>query len=68
MKNNAKSDVNDFVYVGVAGQIVGLAILGSAFQFQQLASFKSDVAIGGLVIYVACFAFGTRPDLLVADF
>jgi SP family galactose:H+ symporter-like MFS transporter len=47
--------------VGVAGQIVGLAILGSAFHFQQLASFKSYVAIGGLVIYVACFAFGLGP-------
>ena len=46
---------------GVAGQIVGLAILGAAFQFQQLASFKSYVAIGGLVIYVACFAFGLGP-------
>jgi sugar porter (SP) family MFS transporter len=47
--------------VGVAGQIVGLAILGAAFEFQQLASFKSYVAIGGLVIYVACFAFGLGP-------
>ncbi|WP_131196811.1 sugar porter family MFS transporter [Lichenihabitans psoromatis] len=47
--------------VGVAGQIVGLAILGAAFQFQQLAGFKSSVAIGGLVIYVACFAFGLGP-------
>ena len=47
--------------VGVAGQIVGLAILGAAFQFQQLASFKSSVAIGGLLIYVACFAFGLGP-------
>ncbi len=46
---------------GVAGQIVGLAILGAAFQFQQLASFKSEIAIGGLVIYVACFAFGLGP-------
>lgn len=46
---------------GVAGQIVGLMILGAAFQFPQLASFKSDVAIGGLVIYVACFAFGLGP-------
>jgi sugar porter (SP) family MFS transporter len=46
---------------GVAGQIVGLGILGAAFQFPQLASFKSDVAIGGLVIYVACFAFGLGP-------
>jgi MFS family permease len=47
--------------IGVAGQIVGLAILGAAFEFQQLASFKSYVAIGGLVIYVACFAFGLGP-------
>jgi SP family galactose:H+ symporter-like MFS transporter len=46
---------------GVAGQIVGLAILGAAFQFPQLASFKSDVAISGLMIYVACFAFGLGP-------
>jgi sugar porter (SP) family MFS transporter len=46
---------------GVAGQIVGLAILGAAFEFPQLASFKSDVAIGGLLIYVSCFAFGLGP-------
>jgi len=46
---------------GVAGQILGLAILGAAFQFQELASFKSYVATGGLVIYVACFAFGLGP-------
>lgn len=39
--------------IGVAGQIIGLAILGAAFQFQQLADFKSDVAIGGLVNYMA---------------
>ncbi|MHB1953011.1 MAG: sugar porter family MFS transporter [Sulfobacillus sp.] len=47
--------------VGVAGQVLGLAILGAAFHFAQLASFKSYVAIGGLVIYVACFAFGLGP-------
>ncbi|MDQ2751897.1 MAG: sugar porter family MFS transporter, partial [Bacteroidota bacterium] len=46
---------------GVAGQIIGLAILGAAFQFPQLAHFKSYVAIGGLGIYVACFAFGLGP-------
>ncbi|MDQ6812864.1 MAG: sugar porter family MFS transporter [Bacteroidota bacterium] len=46
---------------GVAGQIVGLAILGAAFQFPQLASFKSYVAIGGLAIHVSCFAFGLGP-------
>ncbi len=47
--------------VGVAGQVVGLAILGAAFRFPQLANVKSDVAITGLVIYVACFAFGLGP-------
>jgi len=46
---------------GVAGQIFGLAILGAAFQFPQLANFKSYIAIGGLGIYVACFAFGLGP-------
>ena len=47
--------------IGVTGQIIGLAILGAAFQFPHLVSFKSYVAIGGLVIYVACFAFGLGP-------
>ena len=47
--------------IGVAGQVIGLAILGAAFQFPQLASFKSYVAVGGLSIYVACFAFGLGP-------
>ena len=46
---------------GIAGQVVGLAILGAAFEFGQLASFKSDVAIAGLVIYVASFAVGLGP-------
>ena len=46
---------------GVAGQIVGLGVLGAAFEFPRLASFKSEVAIGGLLIYVACFAFGLGP-------
>ena len=47
--------------IGVAGQIIGLAILGAAFQFQQLANIKAYVATGGLAIYVACFAFGLGP-------
>ena len=46
---------------GVGGQILGLAILGAALRFPQLAGFKSPIAIGGLVIYVACFAFGLGP-------
>jgi sugar porter (SP) family MFS transporter len=47
--------------VGVAGQIVGLLILAAAFQFKQLAGIVGDVAVGGLVVYVACFAFGLGP-------
>jgi hypothetical protein len=47
---------------GVAGQSLGLAILGAAFQFTGLVAFKSEVAIGGLVIYVACFAFNLGPS------
>ena len=46
---------------GIAGQVVGLAVLGAAFQFQDLASFKSAIAICGLVIYVASFAIGLGP-------
>jgi len=46
---------------GIAGQIIGLGVLGAAFQFQQLASVKSYLAVGGLVTYVACFAFGLGP-------
>jgi len=47
--------------IGVAGQIVGMAILGAAFQFQQLSGFIGYIAIGSLAIYVACFAFGLGP-------
>ena len=47
--------------IGVAGQIVGLAILGAAFHLQQLASLTKDLAIGSLVIYVASFAVGLGP-------
>lgn len=47
--------------IGIAGQVVGLAVLGAAFEFEQLASFKSDVAIASLVIYVASFAVGLGP-------
>ena len=47
--------------IGVAGQIIGLAILGAAFQFPQLARNKSEVASGSLLIYVASFAMGLGP-------
>jgi MFS family permease len=46
---------------GIAGQVLGLAVLGAAFKFKQMASVKSDVAIAGLVIYVASFAVGLGP-------
>ena len=47
--------------IGIAGQVFGLAVLGAAFKFEQLAGFKSDIAIAGLVIYVASFAVGLGP-------
>jgi len=47
--------------VGIAGQIVGLAALGAAFHFKQLSSSVGDIAVGSLVVYVACFAFGLGP-------
>jgi sugar porter (SP) family MFS transporter len=47
--------------IGATGQIIGLAILGAALQFQQLANLKSDVAIAGLVIFVCSFAVGLGP-------
>ena len=47
--------------IGVAGQIVGLAALGAAFHFKQLSSSVGDIAVGSLVVYVACFAFGLGP-------
>lgn len=47
--------------VGIAGQVVGLAALGAAFHFKQLSSSIGDIAIGSLVVYVACFAFGLGP-------
>ena len=47
--------------IGVAGQIVGLAVLGAAFHFQQLAGFTEYLAIASLVIYVASFAMGLGP-------
>lgn len=46
---------------GLGGQIVGLAVLGAAFRFPQLADVRSEVAIGGLLVYVSCFAFGLGP-------
>ncbi len=47
--------------VGVAGQILGLAILGLAFQLHQLAAFIGYLAIISLAIYVGSFAIGLGP-------
>jgi SP family galactose:H+ symporter-like MFS transporter len=47
--------------IGIAGQVLGLTILGAAFQIQHSADLKSSVAIAGLVIYVASFAVGLGP-------
>jgi len=47
--------------VGIAGQVLGLAILGAAFQIQHSADLRSSVAIAGLAIYVASFAIGLGP-------
>ena len=47
--------------IGVAGQIVGLAILGIAFYFQQLSGFIGYMAIVSLAIYIASFAIGLGP-------
>jgi SP family galactose:H+ symporter-like MFS transporter len=41
--------------------VVGLAALGAAFHFKQLSSSVGDFAVGSLVVYVACFAFGLGP-------
>jgi SP family galactose:H+ symporter-like MFS transporter len=47
--------------VGIAGQVLGLLALGAAFHFKQLSSSVGDIAVGSLVVYVACFAFGMGP-------
>ncbi|MEO7028086.1 MAG: sugar porter family MFS transporter [Acidobacteriaceae bacterium] len=46
--------------VGVAGQVMALAMLGLAFQFKQLPG-DEYLAVGSLVLYVSCFAFGLGP-------
>ena len=48
-------------WLGIAGQIVGLVALGAAFYFKQLSGSIGDIAVGSLVVYVACFAFGLGP-------
>jgi sugar porter (SP) family MFS transporter len=47
--------------VGIGGQVLGLGILGAAFQIQHSAELQNFVAIAGLAIYVAAFAIGLGP-------
>jgi SP family galactose:H+ symporter-like MFS transporter len=47
--------------VGLAGQILGLVILGLAFTFKQLGTSLGYMAIASLAIYVASFAVGLGP-------
>ncbi len=47
--------------IGVAGQIVALALLGFAFQLHQLAGFIGYIAVGSLAMYVGSFAIGLGP-------
>ncbi len=46
---------------GLVGQVIGLLALGAAFHFKQLSASIGDIAVGSLVVYVACFAFGLGP-------
>jgi sugar porter (SP) family MFS transporter len=46
--------------VGVAGQVVSLFMLGAAFRFVHLPG-DEYIAVGSLVLYVSCFAFGLGP-------
>ncbi len=47
--------------VGLAGMILGLAVLGLAFQLSSLAGVLGWIAIGSLMIYVGAFAIGLGP-------
>ncbi len=46
---------------GLVGQVIGLLALGAAFHFKQFSAYIGDIAVGSLVVYVACFAFGLGP-------
>jgi SP family galactose:H+ symporter-like MFS transporter len=55
--------------IGIAGQVVGLAILGIAFQLHSLAQFVGYLAIASLAIYIGSFAIGLGPAfwLLISE-
>jgi SP family galactose:H+ symporter-like MFS transporter len=47
--------------IGVAGQFLGLVILGVAFQLHRLAAVLGYVAVASLAVYVGSFAVGLGP-------
>ncbi len=47
--------------VGLLGMVIGLFILGLAFELRGLSSFLQYIAVGSLMLYVASFAIGLGP-------
>ena len=47
--------------VGVAGMVISLAVLGVAFQSQQMLNVLGPVALISLMLYVGSFAIGLGP-------
>ena len=51
------------LYVGVAGMGIALSILSLGFASHALTGSLSTIAVGSLMLYVACFAFSLGPIL-----
>ncbi len=49
------------LYVGVTGMAIGLAALSLGFASHGLTGSLSRIAVGSLILYVACFAFSLGP-------
>jgi SP family galactose:H+ symporter-like MFS transporter len=47
--------------IGLAGMVFSLGLLGAAFYLPSLSSLLGDVALVGLMLYVAFFAIGLGP-------
>jgi SP family galactose:H+ symporter-like MFS transporter len=47
--------------IGLAGMVMGLGILGLAFQLPQLSGSLGWIAVGSLMLYVGSFAIGLGP-------
>jgi SP family galactose:H+ symporter-like MFS transporter len=47
--------------VGLAGMVLSLGLLGSAFLLPSVSSTLGDMALAGLMLYVAFFAIGLGP-------